>query len=518
LAINFAIISGMGETTIILRRADITTLEVDAIVNAANTSLLGGGGVDGAIHRAAGPDLLVETRALHGCPTGQAKLSGGHRLPATHVIHTVGPVWSGGAEGERELLASCYRSAFDLARDHGLRTLAFPAISCGVYGFPVRSACEIALRTIRSCIEASPGAFDQITLACFGDDVYTAYAQLLDAADDEDAGVENEQASAVQGPADLQGRIVGGLLGLVVGDALGVPVEFFKRETLDHDPLTAMIGHGTHGQPPGTWSDDSSLALATAASLVERGYQPADMMARFARWLDHAEMSPHGEVFDVGIATSHAIRRSTDGAPPPWGGAGEMDNGNGSLMRIMPLACYVHRLPRETIIDRAFEVSALTHAHPRSQLCCAYFCLLIAGVLDGLDLRAAMDEAAQELRGRIPEDEAVLLARILDGSVLAAERDEIRGSGYVLHCLEASLWAVANHDTYGSAVLAAINLGEDTDTTGAVTGALAGALYGRAAIDPAWVHGLARDVFVVDLCEQLAEKILHESRTRHDPS
>jgi len=158
---------------------DITTLAVDAVVNAANTSLLGGGGVAGAIPRAAGLALLAECRTLGGCETGDAKLTGGHDLPARHVIHTVGPVWNGGGSGEPDLLASCYRRSLAIARDHGLRTVAFPAISCGVYRFPLASAARIAVREVRTFL-AENDLPDKVILVCFGDDVLAAYQNALE--------------------------------------------------------------------------------------------------------------------------------------------------------------------------------------------------------------------------------------------------------------------------------------------------------------------------------------------------
>jgi O-acetyl-ADP-ribose deacetylase (regulator of RNase III) len=163
---------------ILILKTDITTLAVDAIVNAANNSLLGGGGVDGAIHRAAGPELVQECRLLGGCKTGHAKLTQGYRLPARYVIHTVGPVWNGGEHHEPEQLASCYRSCFAIARERGLRSLAFPAISCGIYGYPIDHATAIAVRETLAELERNL-VIESITFACFGEAVFAAYQRVM---------------------------------------------------------------------------------------------------------------------------------------------------------------------------------------------------------------------------------------------------------------------------------------------------------------------------------------------------
>lgn len=167
----------MGRIELI--KGDITKFEVDAIVNAANKSLLGGGGVDGAIHRAAGPELLEETKTLNGCDTGDAKITKGYKLPAKHVIHTVGPVWNGGKKNEPELLASCYKKSLELANQHKLKTIAFPNISTGVYGFPKEEAAKIAIDTVKNYL-ASDDSIEKVVFAVFDEENYSIYQKHLD--------------------------------------------------------------------------------------------------------------------------------------------------------------------------------------------------------------------------------------------------------------------------------------------------------------------------------------------------
>ncbi|MBO0696428.1 MAG: O-acetyl-ADP-ribose deacetylase [Verrucomicrobia bacterium] len=168
-----------ADSKIELVRGDITKLDVDAIVNAANSTLLGGGGVDGAIHRAAGPELLAECRTLGGCRPGEARITRGYRLPARFVIHTVGPVWRGGKRGEPEILANCYGSSLHLAVENGIKTIAFPAISCGAYGYPIPDAARIAVKTVRDFL-ATADKIDKVIFALWDEEIYDAYREALD--------------------------------------------------------------------------------------------------------------------------------------------------------------------------------------------------------------------------------------------------------------------------------------------------------------------------------------------------
>jgi O-acetyl-ADP-ribose deacetylase (regulator of RNase III) len=166
------------DSKIEITRGDITKVNVDAIVNAANTTLLGGGGVDGAIHRGAGPELLAECRTLGGCPPGEARITRGYRLPARFVIHTVGPIWRGGTHGEPETLANCYRSSLQLAVANGIKTIAFPAISCGAYGYPISDAARVAVRSTQEFL-AADDKIEKVVFVVWGEDIYDAYCQLL---------------------------------------------------------------------------------------------------------------------------------------------------------------------------------------------------------------------------------------------------------------------------------------------------------------------------------------------------
>jgi ADP-ribosyl-[dinitrogen reductase] hydrolase len=299
------------------------------------------------------------------------------------------------------------------------------------------------------------------------------------------------------------------LFGLAVGDALGVPVEFKSRSYLKAKPLISMIGYGTHDQLPGTFSDDASLTFCLTEALTT-GYDLQKIADLFIAWMYEGYWTPWGDVFDKGIATTTAIGSLKLGIRPDLaGGMGELDNGNGSLMRILPLVFYLQDKPIRERFRITKEVSSLTHAHIRSVIACFYYLEFARLIRKGESKFEIYSRLQQEIPTfletlSINPSEISRFDRLLKGNIAELPEDQIQSSGYVIHTLEASIWCLLTTDHYKDAVLKAVNLGEDTDTTGAVTGGLAGLLYGYDAIPSEWIDILARRNDIEDLCNRLA--------------
>ena len=283
------------------------------------------------------------------------------------------------------------------------------------------------------------------------------------------------------------------ILGVAVGDALGVPVEFQRRGTF---LVTGMQGYGTHNQPSGTWSDDTSLTLALADGLLANSLNLEGIARRFVEWHDEAAYTPHGKVFEVGGTTARAIERLKKGVPPERaGGTGERDNGNGSLMRIAPLTFYMFGMRKaEERFRIVRDVSSITHAHEWSVAACYIYVELLNKLRMGRRKKAAYAELREDFARGVPFISSATLGkfvRILENDISTLPEEEIRSGGFVIDTLEAAFWCFMTTDNYRDAVLKAVNLGDDTDTTGAVTGALAGLAYGLDGIPREWQEQLA---------------------------
>lgn len=297
------------------------------------------------------------------------------------------------------------------------------------------------------------------------------------------------------------------LLGVATGDALGVPVEFRSRSSLFLDPVTGMRGYGTHGQPPGTWSDDSSLTFCLAEMLCDQ-YDLQNLANRFVNWKNYSYWTPHGDVFDIGMATAEAITRLQTGTPPTLaGGTTEGSNGNGSLMRILPLLFYIKDMPIEERFKYVQEVSSVTHAHLRSINACFIYLEFALAILNGQSKEAAYETVCRTLPNFLQNKEAPYFSNVLSGELPHLSVEKIHGTGYVLRTLEAAIWCVLNTSSYSEAVLQAVNLGDDTDTTAAVTGGLAGLLYGWETIPTEWINVLAKRDAIDRLITNLQAKI-----------
>ena len=308
-------------------------------------------------------------------------------------------------------------------------------------------------------------------------------------------------------------NVINGMMGLSMGDALGVPVEFMKREELKRKPVESMLGYGTHNQPAGTWSDDTSMSLCLLDSLSQ-GLDYQDIMIKFLNWYVEGAYTPYGEVFDMGGTTRKALDRFVKGTPPlKCGGSSERDNGNGSLMRILPLVFYIEAnygrdlKEEDEVFNIIHNVSSLTHAHKRSHVACAIYIAIASKLLTSMNLKTAVEsginKAAEYYKNHTDYvEELAYFKRLQKRNFADLPEHSIKSSGYVVDTLEAAVWCLLNSSTYKECVLKAVNLGEDTDTVAAVAGGLAGLYYGYEGIPPKWLDTLAKRDYIENLCNR----------------
>jgi ADP-ribosyl-[dinitrogen reductase] hydrolase len=293
-------------------------------------------------------------------------------------------------------------------------------------------------------------------------------------------------------------KIISALYGSIVGDALGVPVESLSRKELSLRTVKSMFGYGRYNLPAGTWSDDSSMILCTMDSLCG-GYDIDALGEIFRKWLYDGEWTPYGYAFDVGLTTYMALETiHNDGVTARTSGRmTEDDNGNGSLMRMLPAAIWFHGLEIESFLTRIHEISAITHAHPRTLVGCGIYSLLVRELLRSDDktnaLRVAVNQAFAFYNAYDGfKNELKHFSRILSGQLSLLQESDINSSGYIVDTLEASIWCFLRFDEIRSIVIAGVNLGIDTDTTGSIAGGLGGLIYGIDSIPKEWLGSLAQ--------------------------
>lgn len=300
-------------------------------------------------------------------------------------------------------------------------------------------------------------------------------------------------------------KLFGGLFGFAVGDALGVPVEFSTREERKNDPVNEMRAYGTYHQPFGTWSDDTSLTLCLVES-INKGYTVQSVANNFVKYYQHGYLTPYCEVFDVGNSTKDAIERIMRGISlTECGGKTEQDNGNGSLMRVLPLAYYVKKMPPDRQIEIVEEVSSLTHSHKRSKFACVFYVKLIMNLFNGYEKTEAYNKTIEFMNENCQNrysEEMEHYQRILSGTITTCLEDQIKSSGYVIDTLEAAVWSFLTTNSYRESVLKAVNLGGDTDTIAAIVGGMAGTYYEFQDIPDNWVQILARKEEIHELLTQ----------------
>jgi len=304
----------------------------------------------------------------------------------------------------------------------------------------------------------------------------------------------------------IKSKIKAVMLGHAVADALGVPVEFQRREELKENPVTDMRGYGTYAVPEGCWSDDTSMSIAALDVLAKDGLDYDKIMNNFTLWCKEGAYTPTGSLFDIGFTCRSAILsyKTAENDPLLCGLTDSSSNGNGSLMRIHPFVLYAVYNAPDRLSDIAFDASSLTHAHMRSKVGCGIYAEILRALLDSPSKETVVEAIKRAKERYADEKEAEHYSRVLSLEILDADEDSIKSSGYVVDTLEAALWCLFNSDSYSEAVLKAVNLGSDTDTVAAVTGGLAGALYGYDGIPKKWLKVLKRRKYIEGMCSSAA--------------
>ena len=306
--------------------------------------------------------------------------------------------------------------------------------------------------------------------------------------------------------SEQEKRVLGGIFGFCIGDMLGVPVEFCDRQERDMDPVKELRAYGTYHQPFGTWSDDTSLMLCLIDAINSDNLMQT-LRKNMVDFYRSGLFTPGGSVFDIGNSTAQAIARIEAGLPSErCGGRSDSDNGNGSLMRILPLAFFADRIQPQELCRLVDQVSGLTHAHPRSRLACIFYTVMAQKLYGGMSRWDAYDEAVRFVKNHCREgygQEFGHFKLILSGDIAARGRHTIRSTGYVVDSLEAALWAFLRTDSYEAAVMEAVNLGGDTDTIAAIAGGLGGIYYGFAALPDRLVQNVRKKEMISDLTLQM---------------
>ena len=325
--------------------------------------------------------------------------------------------------------------------------------------------------------------------------------------------MDKDKISRSEADEKLTECIKGAVWGQIVGDALGVPAEFIRRDVFKNKPIDRMMYGGSHNMPKGTWSDDSSMLLCTLTSIAEKqNIDLDDIMQRFSRWIKEGYMTPHGKPFGVGRTTFKAITKFWHGdAAAKCGCSSEKDNGNGSLMRILPVILYNAFVnPELTISDKIQNinaVSSLTHSHGRSCIACGIYSFILEELL-AEQSKSAIHKGLEKAKTYYKQNSEYSEFELLFSEKFESlVEDEIKSSGYVVHTLEAAVWCILNTSSYREAVLKAVNLGDDADTVAAVTGGLAGMLYGYSSIPPEWIDEIVLKDNIADMCGEF-EKAL----------